>query len=43
MLPRKEKLIAYLPNVYQCPLKCDKGPVGTFLCSDVVSVQRSPL
>lgn len=27
----RERLIVYLPNVYYCPLKCDKDPVGTTL------------
>lgn len=31
----KRRLIAYFPNVYYCPLKYDKGLVGTTLCSDV--------
>lgn len=38
----KRRLIAYFPNVYYCPLKCDKGLVGTTLCSDVTCVQWSP-
>lgn len=27
----RERLIVYLPNVYYCPSKCDKDPVGTTL------------